>query len=157
MTRADILKLLAAVAALVGIVALVLPPTKPVPAPAGDWRKQIPVKTGTPPPAASTVAVPPSALIRKPPPPKVVPEATPVTEQPGAQADRDDRYPPEDPVARRFRQGYLWAERNSIDDEQECYREEGDPFTDGCLAAVTDPRRGHAPRHRRDRYDPWWR
>jgi hypothetical protein len=154
-TRADILKLIGAVAGLALVVALISPPTRPVPTPAGDWRKQLPVKTGTPPPAASTVPVPAAALTRRPPPvqPQTAAETPPAIDQPPRPAPgiyRDDRPPPDDLAARRFRQGYHWAERNGIDDERDCFRQPGDPFTDGCLAALTNDDRsfGYAPDRR---------
>ena len=147
MTRGDILKLVGAVAGLAGIVALISPPTSPMPAPAGDWRKQLPVKTGTPAPAPSTTSVPATAFDHRPAPaqPRVEEGDPLVIDRPSAPAvvaDRGDRLPADDRVARRFRQGYDWAERNEIDDDRDCYRAAGDPFTDGCLAALTDDDRG---------------
>ena len=68
MTRAAVLKLLGAAAGLAIVVTLISPPTRPVPTPAGDWRKQLPVKTGVSPPAASTATVPAAALARRSPP-----------------------------------------------------------------------------------------
>jgi hypothetical protein len=160
-TRADVLKLLGAAAGLAIIVTLISPPTRPVPAPAGDWRKQLPVKTGTPPPAASTATVPAAALARRPPPvepvfEEVAHQAT--NERPPAMPTRDDdRAAPDDLAARRFRQGYHWAERNGVDDERDCFRQPGDPFTDGCLAAMTNRDRSYGYRSddggfRRDRW-----
>jgi hypothetical protein len=148
MTRADIFKLLGAAAVLTIVVALISPPTKPVPTAAGDWRKQIPVKTGTPVPAEPTTSVPAAALARPPAPARPVdPEAVQAdvpaqSSQPTTVADRDDSLPPDDPVERRYRQGYHWAQRNGIDDERDCFREPGDPFADGCLAALQDGDRG---------------
>ncbi len=128
MSRADVLKLFGAAAGLAIIVALISPPTKPVPAPAGDWRKQIPVKTGTPAPAASTAPVPAAALLRRPPPassrqrgarprPRRGPAVPPATSS-RCRRSRAARGPRE----RRYRQGYHWAQRNDIDDERDCYR-----------------------------------
>lgn len=150
MTRADILKLLAAVAGLVLVVALISPSTKPVPAPAGDWRKQLPIKAGTPAPAPSTTAVPATAFAHPPTPvqPSAEAEDQPAiidrTPERAVVPERVDRDPPDDQDARRFRQGYHWAELNGIDDERDCYRAPGDPFTDGCLAALTDGDRASA-------------
>lgn len=149
MTRGDILKLLGAVAGLVAVVALISPPTRPMPAPAGDWRKQLPVKTGTPAPAPSTASVPATAFDHRPAPvpPRVDEGNQAGIDQPPAPAiaaDRDDRFPPDDELARRFRQGYHWGERNGIHDERDCYRAADDPFTDGCLAAMTDDDRASA-------------
>jgi hypothetical protein len=155
-TRAAVLKLLGAAAGLAIVVTLISPPTRPVPTPAGDWRKQLPVKTGVSPPAASTATVPAAALARRSPPvqPKIAEEM-----QPAMVPDDDDRVAPDDLVARRFRQGYHWAERNGVDDERDCFRQPGDPFTDGCLAALTNRDRsfGYGPAAGRFRRDRWGR
>lgn len=152
MTRADMVKLVSAVAALVGVVALVSPPTRPVPTPAGDWREQLPVKTGTPPPAPSATPVPATAFAR---PPalagrRMEADASDAEQpaQPAAAPYREERDPADDLAARRFRQGYRWAERNGIDDERDCYRDPGDPFADGCLAALTNADRRYGYRER---------
>jgi hypothetical protein len=152
MTRADVFKLLGAAIVLAIVVALISPPTKMLPTAAGDWRKQIPVRTGTPVPAGPTGAVPAAALARPPAPaPPVVADegvadAAAQPAPPAAAADRDDRFLPDDLAERRYRQGYHWAQRNGVEDERDCYREPGDPFADGCLAALRDgdDRRGPA-------------
>jgi hypothetical protein len=160
MTRADILKLVGAAAGLAAVVALITPPTKPVPTAAGDWRKQLPVKTGTPAPGPSTVPVPAAALAPPPLPVRPATEeaaATDPTDHPPAPPpayDRNDRPPSEDDIARRFRQGYHWAQRNGVDDERDCYRSQGDPFTDGCLAAL---REGDDDDDRPPRFGPFRR
>ena len=167
MTLTDVIKLLGAAAVLALVVTLITPSTKPVAAAAGDWRKQIPVKTGMAPPASSTGIVPADALSRRPPPAPPAAEQLPsddVVEQPSdavAASDRGVRLS-DDIGERRFRQGYRWAESNDVDDERDCYRDPGDPFTDGCIAWLRDSdddRAGGSPScdGRHDAPDGWGR
>lgn len=146
MTLANVAKLLAAAAALAVAVVAMSPPTQPVAGPVADWRKEIPVKTGMAPPASVTGVVPASALSR--PPPLVRAPAAPATveEEPSGPADRDSGPSADDEAAaRRFHQGYRWAERNDVEDPRYCFTEPGDPFIAGCMARLREANddRGH--------------
>jgi hypothetical protein len=50
----------------------------------------------------------------------------------------EDRAPLGDSAEQRYRQGYHWAQRNDIDDERDCAGQPGDPFVEGCRAALRD-------------------
>jgi hypothetical protein len=164
---ANLAKLLGLAGVVAVIVAVVSPPTRPVASPAADWRRQIPVKTGTAPPAAVTGVVPPNALSR---PPPVQPTPAPAP----AEARDDDGYGASDEDAvvrrddgayqevaeRRYRQGYRWAKRYRIEDERYCYQAPDDPFIAGCMAGLydnDDDRRGDWGDDDRDRRGYGWR